>query len=119
MTTSLCDLTDDSNSVQFSNGHFERLLTRGVLMPAGVFVPPDAKHYYFADRPGVGRTLCSIKASRDEARACGLAMRAYADAVKHGDAAQREWVDRFDRDLCAMADGVVEFFATCGGFDIS
>jgi hypothetical protein len=57
-----------------------------------------------------------VTATAAEARACGMAMRAYADAVRYGIEGRRGWVEALDRVLLSKADDVVEFFATCNGF---
>jgi hypothetical protein len=118
MSMTMRDSADPSQYVHFSNGHFERLMFRGVLMPAGVFMFPEApQKVYLSDRHDCPE-VSGIKATAAEARACAMAMRTYGNAVRDADAKGREWVDRLDRELAAMGDAIVEFLATCQGFNI-
>ncbi len=84
-------------------------------MPAGMF--SAGGRHYVNDRHGSDLYADAIKASAAEARGCGMAMRTYADAVKCGAEKRREWVETLDRSLCDYADDLIEFFATCNGFE--
>lgn len=115
MTVSFYDLADRSNSVQLCGGHYRRLTERGVLMAAGVFIVGE--RHYLSDRHAHHSSVHEIDASSAEARACGMAMRTYADAVRDAVALRRDWVDHDDTGLLARADELIEFFATCNGFE--
>ena len=112
MSASLQCLDEPKRYVQFTNGHFDRLVLRGVLMPAGVF--GVERLVYCADVASVE----AVVATPAESVACGMAMRAYVSAVHEGDARGRDWIDRYDRELAERGDEVIEFFVTCRGFEI-
>jgi len=117
MTVCIRDRGDARNQLQLCVGHFERLLVRGVFMPAGVFCV-DPKRIYMSDRFPDSATMSEFGAGPAEARGCAMAMRAYADAVKYADEKGREWVDRYDRELRQMEEGIVWVLMTCRGFDV-
>lgn len=115
MSVSFHDRHGDARSVKLTNSQYEQLQKRGVLMPAGVF--SAGGRHYVNDRHHADLYADAITASVAEARACGMAMRTYADAVRCGTEKRREWVETLDRSLCDCADELVEFFATCNGFE--
>ncbi len=115
MTVSFYDIADKSNSVQLCGGHYRRLAERGVLMAAGVFIVGE--RHYLSDRHAHRSSVHEIEASTAEARGCGMAMRTYADAVRDAVEKRRDWIDEYDTALLAKADELVEFFATCNGFE--
>lgn len=111
------DRANRNNSVQLCSGHYERLIVRGVFMPAGLFCV-NPKHIYMSDRFPDSATMMEFGATAAEARGCAMAMRTYADAVKYADEKRREWVDRYDRDLRHMEESIVWVLMTCEGFDV-
>lgn len=117
MTAMLHDLADREHCVQLSNKQFDALLARGVLLPAGLY--SSGKHHYTMERSGDGANIHTFTATPAMARACGMAMRGFADAVRYASENRREWVTDLDRANARMTDEVVEFFATCNGFRIS
>jgi len=118
MSATIHDAEDHSRGVQFSSGHFERLLLRGVLMPAGVFAA-DVQYFYLSGGNERAKSWEQIRGTEAEARGCAMAMRASAGAVRLADEKHRPWVDRLDRDLADMANDLVELLATCRGFEVS
>lgn len=119
MSVSLIDLADEANGVSLCLDHYERLIYRGVLMPAGVFCPDrEVRRVYLSDRFGDGASMESLTAPEAAARGCAMAMRAYADAVRYGREAGRAWVDRVDLDLLKAEEGIVGVLMTCRGFRI-
>ena len=118
MSAMIHDAADHSRGVQFSNGHFERLLLRGVLMPAGVFAA-NVQYFYFSGGNERAKSWEQIRGTEAEARGCAMAMRAFAGAVRLAGENQRPWVDRLDRELADQADDLVELLATCRGFEVS
>ncbi len=129
MSYTIYDPADSQNRVRFTNGEWSHLGLRGVLLPAGIFGVRDFGHptndadrfatmvdrVYVSDRADKADGTM-VTATAAEARACGMAMRAYADAVRYGIEGRRGWVEALDRVLLSKADDVVEFFATCNGF---
>lgn len=139
MSYTVYDHSDSQNCVKFTNDEWSHLGLRGVMMPAGIFgvryvghPTNDADRFvsmdedkrragivdrvYVSDRADKNADGTMVTATAAEARACGMAMRAYADAVRYGIEGRRGWVEALDRVLLSKADDVVEFFATCNGF---
>lgn len=116
MTVSIHAETPVAQSIQFSNGHFSHLCERGVMLPAGILTIGGFD--YAPDKPSI-HCIYDVVATADEARAVGMAMRAYANAIKHAMKSCRPWLTRFDHDLFQMAEEIVAFCDTCQGFRLS
>lgn len=119
MTVRIIDLADEGNDVSLGQRHYERLIYRGVFMPAGVFcVDPEVRRVYLSDRFDERASLEGFTAPEAAARGCAMAMRAYADAVRYGSKYKRAWVDDVDRGLLDLEEAIVRTLMTCRGFRV-
>ena len=85
-------------------------------MPAGLL---HVGEFCYSNDRHDGQTATTLVANATEAHAVALGLRTFACAVRDANARGRAWVTDNDLVIADSADDLIEFFLTCGGFEMS